>query len=82
MIFANFSFILCISLKFISTSAIVPPPPPETLCIIIVELGSAYLLPFAPAVNKTTPILADNPTEYVQTSFGIICIVSYIDNPA
>ena len=48
----------------------------------MVEFGKAYRFPFAPAVSNIVPILADNPTENVQTSLGIICMVSYIDKPA
>lgn len=50
--------------------------PPDGWWIIILECGSACLLPFAPAANKTLPMLQACPIHQVDTSGLMYIMVS------
>ncbi len=50
----------------------------EAWCSIILVLGSAALLPLAPAVSKNAPAEAAIPRAVVATSALTNCMVSYI----
>jgi hypothetical protein len=45
-------------------------------------LGKAKRLPFSPAASKKAPMLAAKPTQMVDTSALICCMVSYMAIPA
>ena len=64
------------SRRWIEISSAVPCIPAKGWWIMILELGSENRLPSAPAVNKTAPIDAAWPMQYVATSQETNCIVS------
>ena len=57
-------------------SAAVPWNPADPWWIMTRELGSTYRLPALPAASSREPIEAASPTQVVDTSQGMSCMVS------